>query len=154
MTSSYFEVADVIRQFGEAYIKRYPNILPSQRRALSDISDCMTTAMGGSMYNCDDCGESFWRFHVCGNRSCPKCGGLKRSILGEIGWCRNRATKHRFVSRFTTSTSAFIDAIDALSPSFINIYESDRGAVCPLCFKKRIFTSSAPILGRNTTGCP
>lgn len=77
MTSSNFEVADVIRQFGEAYIKRYPNILPSQRRALRDISDCMTPAMGGSMYHCDDCGESFWRFHGCGNRSCPKCHGPK-----------------------------------------------------------------------------
>jgi hypothetical protein len=31
--------------------------------------------MGGRLYRCNDCNESFWQFYCCRNRACPKCHG-------------------------------------------------------------------------------
>jgi len=50
-------------------------MLPSHRRALRDIARCMTPEMGGRRYHCNNCDESFWHYHGCRNRSCPKCHG-------------------------------------------------------------------------------
>ena len=70
------ELADVARQFTSEYISQYgPLMMPSQKRALADIVACCTPALGGRLYRCDDCSESFWRFHCCRNRACPKCHG-------------------------------------------------------------------------------
>lgn len=52
-------------------------MLPSHRRALKDIAECMTPQMGGGRYHCNDCDESFWIYHGCRNRSCPKCHGSR-----------------------------------------------------------------------------
>ena len=57
------ELADVVRQFGAAYRSQYGHVMmPSQKRALSDIEACCTKQLGGRLYRCDDCSESFWRF--------------------------------------------------------------------------------------------
>ena len=70
------EMADVDCQFGPEYVARFGHVmLPSQRRALEDIKVCCTKALGGRLYHCDDCHESFWSFHCCRNRACPKCHG-------------------------------------------------------------------------------
>lgn len=70
------ELADVVRRFAPEYTLQYGHVMmPSQRKALSDIAACCTEALGGRLYRCDDCNESFWRFHCCRNRACPKCHG-------------------------------------------------------------------------------
>ena len=70
------ELADVVRRFAPEYTSQYgPVMMPSQKRALSDIAACCTRELGGRLYRCDDCRETFWRFHCCRNRSCPKCHG-------------------------------------------------------------------------------
>ena len=72
------ELADVVRQFGSEYTSRYQSVmLPSQTRALADIAACCTKQLGGRLYHCDDCRESFWHFHGCRNRACPKCHGTQ-----------------------------------------------------------------------------
>ena len=72
------ELADVVRRFGPQYTAQYgPQMMPSQKRALSDIEACCTRALGGRLYHCDDCHDSFWRFHCCRNRACPKCHGTQ-----------------------------------------------------------------------------
>lgn len=68
------EVSDVIKRFLPAYMKKH-SLLPSHQRALSDICNCMTEAMGGGRYYCTDCEATFWSYHGCRNRSCPKCHG-------------------------------------------------------------------------------
>ncbi len=71
-----FEIADVFRKFWPAYEAAYGDkLLPSHRKAAGDIMDCMTDRMGGNRHLCNDCGESFWAYHGCRNRSCPKCHG-------------------------------------------------------------------------------
>jgi len=70
------ELADVVRRFAPEYVSQYRQVMmPSQRKALSDIAACCTRELGGRLYRCDDCRETFWRFHCCRNRSCPKCHG-------------------------------------------------------------------------------
>ncbi len=70
------ELADVVRRFGPEYLRTYGQVmLPSQKKALADIAACCTPQLGGRLYHCDDCQESFWRYHCCRNRACPKCHG-------------------------------------------------------------------------------
>jgi hypothetical protein len=70
------ELADVVRRFGPEYRSQYGQVMmPSQRRALSDIAACCTKELGGKLHQCDDCGEPFWCFYCCRNRACPKCHG-------------------------------------------------------------------------------
>jgi hypothetical protein len=70
------ELADVIRRFGSQYASQYGQaMMPSQKRALADIAACCTEALGGRRYRCDDCHDTFWRYHCCRNRACPKCHG-------------------------------------------------------------------------------
>lgn len=84
MSAGGIEIADVFRRFADGYLRDCGGVLsPEQRRAVSDILGCMTAAMGGQRYRCGDCGESFWHYHGCRNRSCPKCHG--RQILEWIG---------------------------------------------------------------------
>jgi putative transposase/transposase-like zinc-binding protein len=84
MGNARLELADVVRQFRDAHAAQFHNgILPSQKKALDDIAGCMTPAMGGHRYRCEDCGDDFWICHGCRNRSCPKCHG--RQMLGWLG---------------------------------------------------------------------
>ena len=45
--------------------------------ALSDIAACCTPELGGRLYRCDDCHDTFWHYHCCRNRACPKCHGTQ-----------------------------------------------------------------------------
>jgi predicted nucleic acid-binding Zn ribbon protein len=68
------EVADVFRQFAPSYLDAFgERLLPSHRRAIEDIMACRTAAMGGHAYRCEDCGQRFYVYHACRNRSCPAC---------------------------------------------------------------------------------
>src|ERR1035437_6884656 len=55
------------RQFGAA-------ILPSHHRAVQCILQCRTSAMGGEVYRCPDCGKDHYVYHSCNHRACPQCG--------------------------------------------------------------------------------
>jgi hypothetical protein len=68
------ELADVVRQFGPQYAAQFgERMMPSHQKALSDIAACCTRELGGRLYCCDDCDDTFWRYHCCRNRACPKC---------------------------------------------------------------------------------
>jgi DNA-directed RNA polymerase subunit RPC12/RpoP len=68
------EVADVFRRFAAGYLSAHgASMLPSHRRAIEDILDCRTAALGGQVWRCEQCGTEVFSYHSCGNRSCPKC---------------------------------------------------------------------------------
>src|SRR5271169_5155917 len=48
-------------------------MLPSHRRAIEDILNCRTAALGGQVWRCDQCDTEMFSWHSCRNRSCPKC---------------------------------------------------------------------------------
>ncbi len=57
MTGSSTELGDIIRQDGDAYLERPRHRLPwHQLRVLLDIARCRTSAMGGRVMVCPNCG--------------------------------------------------------------------------------------------------
>jgi hypothetical protein len=72
------EVADVFRQYGEAYLARY-GASWDQRRVLRDVQACRTAALGGHVDQCDRCGQQTVSYNSCRNRHCPKCQGTARA---------------------------------------------------------------------------
>jgi hypothetical protein len=48
-------------------------------RTLDELSKCRTAALGGHVRRCCCCGLIDYRYHSCGNRHCPQCGGSKRA---------------------------------------------------------------------------
>jgi len=89
MSNPQLELADVVRRFMGPYQEQFGDcMLPSHRRALQDIAQCMTEAMGGEHYHCQECHESFWIYHGCRNRSCPKCHGRQISA-----WLKARSVE-------------------------------------------------------------
>jgi hypothetical protein len=74
--STEVELADVVRRFGCQYTSQHgQTMMPSHHRALADIAACCTRELGGRLYQCDDCHDTFWRYHCCRNRACTKCHG-------------------------------------------------------------------------------
>src|SRR3979411_680246 len=68
------EVADVFRRFAADYLSVHgASMLPSHRRAIEDILDCRTAALGGQVWRCEACNTDVFSYHSCRNRSCPKC---------------------------------------------------------------------------------
>ena len=68
------EVADIFRLHGPDYRAQFGNqMLPSHRRAMQDIEQCRTAALGGQLYFCGQCQEQRYSYHSCKNRHCPKC---------------------------------------------------------------------------------
>lgn len=89
MSNPQLELADVVRRFMGPYQEQFGEcMLPSHHRALQDIAQCMTEAMGGEHYHCRECHESFWIYHGCRNRSCPKCHGRQISA-----WLKARSVE-------------------------------------------------------------
>jgi hypothetical protein len=66
------ELADMFRQYGEAYLKTHP-LTPAQRKAVWAITHCRTAALGGHREWCPACGFERYTYHSCRNRHCPKC---------------------------------------------------------------------------------
>lgn len=74
------EVADVIREHGEAFLAKWGSTLTAeQRRALDDLALCRTAALGGHVERCLDCGHERIAYNSCRNRHCPKCQALSRA---------------------------------------------------------------------------
>jgi len=95
------ELADVVRRFAPEYTSQYAQVMmPSQKRALSDIAACCTQELGGRLYRCDECSESFWMFHCCRNRACPKCHGRQTQQ-----WLKRRETELLPCDYFHTVTT-------------------------------------------------
>jgi len=74
------EVADVLREYGEAFLQRYGGVLSAaQRQALRDLAACRTALLGGHVEHCLDCGHERVAYNSCRNRHCPKCQALARA---------------------------------------------------------------------------
>ncbi len=72
------EVADVIRDCGAAYLKRY-RLSKEQYRVLNALAQCRTAALGGHLKRCDRCQHEVPVYNSCRNRHCPKCQGAARA---------------------------------------------------------------------------
>ncbi|MFQ5814524.1 MAG: transposase zinc-binding domain-containing protein, partial [Anaerolineae bacterium] len=79
-----FEVADVLRQFGDAYREQHP-LSYQQRKVFNAIIRCRTAALGGHVDECLECGRLRISYNPCNDRHCPKCGAFEKAQ-----WLENR----------------------------------------------------------------
>jgi Putative transposase/Transposase zinc-binding domain len=87
MTRPALEVADLVRQYGPAYLEAFGDVTSAeQRRVLRDLERCRTAALGGHVEVCDQCGHERIAYNSCRNRHCPKCQGAARAK-----WLEDRA---------------------------------------------------------------
>jgi putative transposase/transposase-like zinc-binding protein len=74
------ELADVFRTHQSDFLARWgPALSRQQRKALRDIRDCRTAALGGHLQQCDRCGHRVILYNSCRNRHCPKCQARARA---------------------------------------------------------------------------
>lgn len=74
------ELADVFRTHQDEFLARWNPVLSrEQRRALRDLRDCRTAALGGHLQQCDQCGHCVNLYNSCRNRNCPKCRATARA---------------------------------------------------------------------------
>ena len=70
------EVADIFRHHGPAYAEAHDGRLGRvERRVISAIELCRTSALGGHVEGCRGCGTVHVAYNSCRNRHCPKCQG-------------------------------------------------------------------------------
>ena len=67
-------LGEIVRGEWPQYVKTHFT-MPVQRKAMRDIAQCRTADLGTVSNTCDDCGEEYWLFCSCRNRSCPLCQG-------------------------------------------------------------------------------
>jgi len=71
------EVAGVFRDCMEQFGAKH-NLCHVQQKALSDITSCRTSLLGGHINTCNHCGFKQQAYNSCHNRHCPKCQFLKQ----------------------------------------------------------------------------
>jgi len=74
MSQPPFEVADIIRQYGNSFIAKHrPWLTWLHLRVLYAIAACRTATLGGHLDRCSRCGHEAISYCSCRNRHCPKC---------------------------------------------------------------------------------
>ena len=81
-----YEVADVLNKLGSKLEDLGLNSW--QLRTLFALKKCRTSALGGHIDACDECGNISISYNSCRNRHCPKCQGKNREK-----WIENRETE-------------------------------------------------------------
>ena len=79
-----YEVSDIFRRYGEAYRETH-NVAGPRLDAMKAIEKCRTTALGGHVDHCEDCGHIEISYNSCRNRHCPKCRASQR-----VAWVTER----------------------------------------------------------------
>ncbi|OVE80929.1 transposase, partial [bacterium M21] len=114
-------IADIFRQYGDAYIQHFDQGIPNaHRKAIRSIQSCRTIEQGINCYTCEGCGKVHHVYKGCGSRNCPNCQQHK----GEE-WLNKRMNDrlpgHHFMITFTIPQelrdfvrSAQKDAYDAM----------------------------------------
>ncbi len=84
MCRENIEVADILRDNFNNFQKNRP--LPLNKiKAVNAIIKCRTSALGGHVDACDQCGSIRISYNSCRNRHCPKC-----QFLAKEKWLQNR----------------------------------------------------------------
>ena len=78
MPRPQLELADIFRQYGEAFRQAH-TLAQDQLRVMRAIELCRTAALGGHVEKCDACGNIRITYNSCRNRHCPKCQSLAKA---------------------------------------------------------------------------
>src|SRR3984957_4552186 len=73
-------MADIVRTHHRDLLARWSHVLSrEQRKALRDIGNCRSAALGGRGPPWDRCGHRVILYNSCRNRHCPKCQAQARA---------------------------------------------------------------------------
>jgi hypothetical protein len=89
-----YEIADILNRLGDKLEDLGFNAW--QLRTLFALKKCRTSALGGHIDACDECGNISISYNSCRNRHCPKCQGRNRE-----DWIQTRETELLPVPYFT-----------------------------------------------------
>ncbi len=70
-----WEIGDIFREYGH-HLK---HVSRDQRKVISALTNCRTSALGGHIGNCGRCGNQEQSYNSCRNRHCPKCQFNKKT---------------------------------------------------------------------------
>ena len=73
------DIGLIIRKFLPELLQTR-GITAHQHKVLNALANCRTSAMGGSVLACDQCGSVHYVLHSCRNRHCPRCQGIDREL--------------------------------------------------------------------------
>lgn len=72
MMRSKFEVADIIRGWGDEFFAKC-HVVGQVRKTFAAMAMCRTRNLGGHVEACPECGEVRVSYNSCHDRHCPKC---------------------------------------------------------------------------------
>jgi hypothetical protein len=73
-----YEVAEVLWLWEGDYRAQYP-VTWEQARVMGALKACRTAKLGGTVYQCSECGAMQIAYCSCRDRHCPKCGKFKKA---------------------------------------------------------------------------
>ena len=104
-TVANLTVADVVRQYGPAYLDKFGKSIPREhRKVMAMIARCRTGELGTVVYRCEHCLKQHAVPRSCGNRHCPSCQQHKTKA-----WLVDQTARllptHYFLLTFTIPAS-------------------------------------------------
>lgn len=72
-----FDIGQIIRCHGDEFLSKH-QVVPAVRRAFAHIAQCRTSALGGHVEVCPECGDMHISYNSCRDRHCPKCQNKER----------------------------------------------------------------------------
>ena len=72
-----YDLGQIIREHGEEFLSTH-NVVTPVRRAFEHLALCRTSALGGHIEVCPECGDISISYNSCRDRHCPKCQNKER----------------------------------------------------------------------------
>ena len=72
-----FDIGEIIRCHGGEFLGKH-NVVAPVRRAFAHMALCRTSALGGHVEVCPECGDMHVSYNSCRDRHCPKCQNKER----------------------------------------------------------------------------
>lgn len=83
MSRTQFDLGQIIRDHGDEFFSRF-RVVPQVRKSFAAMAMCRTSALGGHVDVCPDCGEVHVSYNSCRDRHCPKCQNKDREMWIEM----------------------------------------------------------------------
>ena len=116
-------VADIFRRAGPAFRRLRDGVLDAvSARIMAAIERCRTSALGGQLYRCAECGCHHVAFHSCRNRHCPTCQG-------------DAARRWMEAQAASVLPVPYFHIVFTLPPPIARIAFQNRGVLFPILFR-------------------
>ena len=81
-----YTIQDIFQKFGVVYYE------------IDKVLSCRTPKLGGSVWECPNCGYSSYHFFTCKSRFCPTCGAKYSNQRVDKAMSVMFQTKHRHIT--------------------------------------------------------